>query len=110
MESVGARLRKETSTKYFITIWVKRDHVPGTEHFNTQRVVSEVHPDLQDPELGHCDAGLLRDSLPVVLRDEVLGVELGQTEHEVNLTELIIEDPGAVKTSAVSKEVLAEYL
>ena len=110
MESVRARLRKETSTKYFITIWVKWDHVSGTEHFNTQSVVSEVDPDLQDPELSHRDGGLLRDPLPVVLRDELFGFELGQSQHQVNLPELIIEHPGAVQTSAVSKEVLAQYL
>ena len=111
MGSVWARRwRKETSTKYFITIWVKWDHVSGTEHFNTQSVVSEVDPDLQEPELCHGNAGLLGEPLPVVLGDELLGVELGQAQHQVNLAELSIEDPLTVQTSPVRKKVLAEYL
>ena len=104
MGSVWAR------TKYFSTIWIKWDDVSGTEHFNTQSVVSEVDPDLQEPELCHGNAGLLGEPLPVVLGDELLGVELGQAEHQVDLPELRVEDPLSVQTPPVSKKVLAQYL
>ena len=97
-------------TKYFITIWVQRNHVLGTEHFNTECVVSEVDADLQDPKLGNEDAGLLRYPLPVVLRDELLGVKLGQSQHQVDLPELRVEDPLTVQAAAVSQKVLAQYL
>ena len=98
------------SNKHFITIWVERNHVLGAEHLNTERVVSEVDPDLEDPELRHGQVGLLPHPLPVVLGDELLGVELGQAEPQVNLPELIVEHPPTVQSSPVSQEVLAEYL
>ena len=107
---VGEVEEGNISTKYFITVRVQRNHVLGTEDLNTERVVSEVDPDLQDPKLCHREAGLLGDSLPVVLRDELLGGELGQPQHQVNLPELRVEDSLTVQPSAVSKKVLAEYL
>ena len=102
--------RRRTRNISRLTVRVERDDVPSAEDLDAERVVPEVDPDLHRPELGHGHAGLLGQPLPVVLRDELVGVQLGQSQHQVNLPELLTVNSLHVKTSAVAEEVVAEYL